>query len=106
MRKAAKYLMGEHDYASFCSNPKMKKSTVREVDEIDISRKGSYLNLTFHGTGFLQYMVRIMTGTLIEVGLGKKAPESVTEILDAKDRSLAGFTAPARGLKLISVDYD
>ena len=84
----------------------MKKSCVRCVDSITIEEKEGFLYFTYHGNGFLQYMVRIMTGTLIEVGLGKKAPESITEILDAKDRSLAGFTAPARGLKLISVDYD
>lgn len=106
MKKAAGLIIGEHDFTSFCGNPRMKKSCVRCVDSIIIEEKEGFLYFTYHGNGFLQYMVRIMTGTLIEVGLGKKAPESVTEILDAKDRSLAGFTAPARGLKLISVDYD
>ena len=106
MIKAAEYLTGEHDYASFCSNPKMKKSTVRIVDKIDIKKKSGYITFTYHGTGFLQHMVRILTGTLLEVGYGKRTPESIPELIDAKDRKLAGFTAPAQGLCLISVDYN
>lgn len=105
MQQAAGYLIGEHDFASFCGNPKMKKSTIRIVDEIKIVQKGSYVNMTFHGTGFLQYMVRIMTGTLLEVGYGKRSPESMVELLEAKNRSLAGFTAPPQGLCLMKVDY-
>lgn len=105
MKKAAEYLIGTHDFASFCSNPKMKKSTVRKVDRIDIDQSGSYLNLTFHGTGFLQHMVRILTGTLLEVGYGKRDPESIPALIEAKSRSLAGFTAPAKGLCMIKVDY-
>ena len=106
MKKAAGLIIGEHDFTSFCGNPRMKKSCVRCVDSIAIEERDGYITFTYHGNGFLQYMVRIMTGTLIEVGLGKRAPESVEEILDAKDRAAAGFTAPARGLKLVSVDYD
>lgn len=106
MRRAAEHLMGTHDFASFCSNPKMKKSTVRKVDMIDISQSGAYLNLTFHGSGFLQHMVRILTGTLLEVGYGDRAPESIPALIEAKKRALAGFTAPAKGLCLIRVDYD
>lgn len=105
MRKAAEYLKGTHDFASFCSNPKMKKSTVRQVDKIDITQSGAYLNLTYHGTGFLQHMVRILTGTLLETGYGLRTPESMEELLAAKSRALAGFTAPAQGLCLIKVDY-
>lgn len=105
MKKAAEYLIGEHDFASFCSNPKMKKSTVRLVDQIEIEQSGSYLNLTFHGTGFLQHMVRILTGTLLEVGFGVRTPESMPELIEAKKRALAGFTAPARGLCMMKVDY-
>ena len=105
MREAAAYLIGTHDFKSFCHNPKMKKSTVRRVDKIEIVKKGDYLNLTYHGTGFLQYMVRILTGTLLEVGYGKRTPESMTDLLEAKNRTLAGFTAPAKGLCLIEVDY-
>ena len=106
MKKAAQYLIGEHDFASFCGNPKMKKSTVRLVDEIQIVRKGAYVNMTYHGSGFLQYMVRILTGTLLEVGYGKRSPESMLTLLEAKDRSQAGFTAPAQGLCLMKVDYE
>lgn len=105
MRKAAAYLMGTHDFASFCGNPKMKKSTVRMVDRIDIDLDGDYLRLTYHGSGFLQYMVRILTGTLLEVGFGQRDPESISELIEAKNRSLAGPTAPAKGLCLLKVDY-
>ena len=105
MEQAAKLLVGTHDYASFCSNPKMKKSTVRCVDSIVLKREGNRLTLTYHGTGFLQHMVRILTGTLLEVGMGKRTPESMTELLEAKQRALAGFTAPAQGLCMIEVDY-
>lgn len=106
MKKAAEYLIGEHDFMSFCGNPKMKKSTVRLVDSIEIVRKGSYLTLTYHGTGFLQYMVRILTGTLLEVGFGQRSAESIPDLIEARNRSLAGFTAPAQGLCLLQVDYN
>lgn len=105
MRRAAEYLTGEQDFASFCSNPKMKKSTVRKVDRIEIRQKGDYLTFTYHGTGFLQHMVRILTGTLLEVGYGRRAPESMEELIRAKKRALAGPTAPAQGLCMIKVDY-
>lgn len=105
MQQAAELLMGEHDFASFCSNPRMKKSTVRIVDTIQISRKGQYINFTYHSTGFLQHMVRILTGTLLEVGFGKREADSIPELIEAKDRSLAGFTAPACGLCMMQVDY-
>ena len=100
-----KYVNIIHDFASFCGNPKMKKSTVREIYSIDISLKGSYLNMTFHGSGFLQYMVRILSGTLLEVGFGKREADSMQELLEAKNRSLAGATAPAKGLSLLKVHY-
>ena len=105
MKKAAAYLLGEHDFKSFCGNPKMKKSTVRIVDDISIKQRGGYIYLNFHGSGFLQHMVRIMTGTLIEVGEGKRTPESMAEILSGRDRLMAGKTAPAKGLCLMKVDY-
>lgn len=105
MRQAASLLTGVHDFASFCGNPKMKKSTVREVDSIDIQLKSGYLTFTYHGSGFLQYMVRILTGTLLEVGYGKRKPESMPALLEARDRSQAGFTVPAKGLCLLKVDY-
>ena len=106
MKKAAEYMLGKHDFASFCSNSKIKKSTVREVDEISIIRNGDYIKFIFHGNGFLYNMVRILTGTLLEVGYGKRTPESIAELFEVKNRSLAGFTAPAQGLCLEKVDYN
>jgi tRNA pseudouridine38-40 synthase len=105
MQKAAGYLMGTHDYASFCSNARMKKSTVRTVDRIEISQSGAYLTFTFHGNGFLHHMVRILTGTLLEVGYGERSPESIPDLFEAQKRALAGYTVPAKGLCLLSVDY-
>lgn len=105
MRLAASYLEGEHDFMSFCGNSKMKKSTVRIIDSINIDINGSYIYFNFHGTGFLQHMVRILTGTLLEVGMGKRDAESIKELLTIRDRSQAGPTAPACGLCLIKVDY-
>ncbi len=105
MQAAARLLEGEHDFRSFCATPHMKKSAVRRVDSIEIREKRGYLYLNFHGTGFLQNMVRILTGTLLEVGRGKIAPEEMTAILEACDRGCAGPTAPACGLCLMRVDY-
>ncbi len=79
---------------------------MRRVDLIEIAQDGPYLTFTYHGTGFLQYMVRIMTGTLLEVGYGERSPESMEELLAARERAQAGFTAPAKGLCLLKVDYD
>lgn len=105
MRKAAVHLVGTHDFKAFCANPRMKKSTVRYVDQIEILQRKDRLYLNFHGTGFLQNMVRIMTGTLLEVGAGRMRPGKVLEILEGLDRREAGPTAPARGLCLMKVDY-
>lgn len=105
MKKAAAYLTGTHDYASFCGNPKMKKSTVRTIDSIRITQNESHLYFVYHGNGFLQHMVRILTGTLLEVGWNRRTPESMPELLAARKRALAGFQAPAQGLCLMKVDY-
>lgn len=105
MKEAAEYLIGTHDFASFCSNPKMKKSTVRTIDSIEIERSKDYITFTYHGNGFLQHMVRILTGTLLEVGFSKRKPENIIELIEKKDRKLAGETAPSMGLCLIEVDY-
>ena len=106
MRRAAELLKGEHDFRNFCVNPRMKKSTVRRVDRIDIEREGDYLYFTFHGTGFLQNMVRIMVGTLLEAGCGRMTEEQIRAVLVNPERQKAGPTAPAQGLCLMSVDYD
>ncbi len=105
MRQAAAILTGEHDFRSFCGNPRMKKSTVRMVDSITIEQNRDRIHFTFHGTGFLQNMVRILVGTLLEVGRGYWDVDYVQTILDAKDRKLAGPTAPPEGLCLMKVDY-
>lgn len=105
MKKAAEYLTGEKDFAGFCGNARMKKSTVRRIDKIDIAQDGAYISFTYHGNGFLQYQIRIMTGTLLEVGKGSFSAEHVKEILEAKNRELAGPTLPAQGLCLMKIDY-
>lgn len=105
MRRAAASLLGENDFAAFCGNPRMKKSTVRLVDHIAIERRKDRVIFTFHGTGFLQNMVRIMVGTLLEVGRGYWPPEQVQTILESRDRKQAGPTAPPEGLCLMKVDY-
>ena len=105
MKKAAGYLEGTHDFKSFCSNKKMKKSSVRTIFRIEIEDAGQEVKFTFTGNGFLYNMVRIHTGTLIEVGRGDRRPEEMPCILEGCDRSLAGFTAPARGLTLLEVRY-
>lgn len=105
MEQAAVYLMGTHDFKSFCSNRHMKKSTVRTLTSIDIRVLEDEIQIIYHGNGFLYNMVRILTGTLIEVGEGKRTPESMKEILEQRDRQNAGFTAPPQGLILCGVDY-
>ncbi len=106
MREAAALLIGTHDFASFCGNARMKKSTVRRIDRIEILHNGNYITFTYHGNGFLQYMVRILTGTLLEVGYGQRTPESMTELIEARHRALAGITVPPCGLCLVEVDYN
>lgn len=105
MRAAAQLLSGTHDYRSFCSNRRMKKSTVRTVSSIEIEKKGAELWLTFTGDGFLYHMVRILVGTLVEVGRGERTVQSMVQILEGKDRQLAGKTAPAQGLTMVEVRY-
>ncbi len=105
MRRAAAYLVGTHDFMCFCGNSKMKKSTVRTINGLDIDRRGDYITFTVSGDGFLQNMVRIIVGTLLETGFGLRSAENIAEVLDARDRSKAGFTAPAQGLRLEKVYY-
>lgn len=106
MRKASQTLLGTHDFKSFCANKKMKKSTIRRIDSIAIEEQNGMVSIRYRGNGFLYNMVRILTGTLIEVGRGLRTPEDVSAILEAKDRGAAGFTAPAQGLYLVEVAYD
>ena len=105
MRKAAAYMLGTHDFAAFCGNKKMKKSTVRTVTDIVIEESKDEIQIAYTGDGFLQNMIRIMTGTLIEVGNGTKSPEDIPVILEKKTREHAGYTVPPEGLSLKSVFY-
>lgn len=105
MKQAAQYLIGEHDFKAFCTNKRLKKSTVRTIYSIDFVEKEGELQLWFYGNGFLYNMIRIITGTLLEIGEGKKMAEDIPEILIGKDREKAGFTAPPHGLALMEVDY-
>ncbi len=105
MREAADILEGEHDFRNFCATPRMKKSAVRRVDSIRIERRNGYLYFTFHGEGFLQNMVRILVGTLLEVGYDRMDCGQVRLALNPEIRQKAGPTAPAMGLCLMEVDY-
>lgn len=105
MRKAASCLVGTHDFKSFCGNHKMKKSTVRTIFEIKIEYNNGYITFTFSGNGFLQNMVRILTGTLLEVGYGRMKAGDMENVLSACDRQKAGPTAPPHGLTLLKVLY-
>ena len=100
MERAAALLTGTHDFSAFCANKHMKKTAVRTLRQIEIRRAGEELQLRFTGDGFLYHMVRILVGTLLEVGTGMRNAEEMPAILEAKDRSQAGFTAPAQGLTL------
>ena len=105
MKKAAAYLCGEHDFAAFTSARKSKKSTVRNIEEIRIEEDGDLLCFYFSGNGFLFHMVRILMGTLLEVGAGRMQPEEVKHILASGKRENAGPLVPAQGLTLIEVRY-
>lgn len=105
MRLAAGFLTGKHDFTSFCSNKRMKKSPERDLRDITITKAGDELRISLTGDGFLYNMVRIITGTLLMVGTGRLLPEDMPAILAARDRSKAGPTAPAQGLTLWEVRY-
>lgn len=106
MKRAADILKGTHDFASFCGNRYMKKSTVRTIHDITFIQKEGELEIRYTGNGFLQGMVRILTGTLIEVGRGDREPETMQSLLEAKNRELAGYTVPPQGLRLEQVEYE
>lgn len=107
MRLAARHLCGEHDFASFATNPgyERKRGTVRRVDQLRVVRRPHGFDLVVQGSGFLYNMVRAIAGTLIEVGVGKRTPDEVAAILAARDRRRAGENAPAEGLYLLRVLY-
>ena len=105
MLQASRVLIGEHDFKSFCSNKRMRKSTVRTIEKIEMTQEDGMIKTDFYGNGFLYHMIRIIMGTLIEVGLHKREPEEMEQILLSLDRSEAGYLAPAAGLFLEEVYY-
>lgn len=105
MRRAAVFLEGEHDFRSFCQTGAQVESTVRTLYSVEIEEQGAELVIRVCGNGFLYNMVRIIAGTLIEVGRGRRRPEDMTAVLQAADRSAAGPTAPAHGLTLIKYEF-
>lgn len=106
MKEAASYLLGEHDFKSFCSAKSQVEDTVRTIYSLDILKEGDEITLRIRGNGFLYNMVRIIAGTLLNVGNGRMEPEELAEILIARDRRAAGPTAPAKGLTLVGMEYE
>ena len=104
MRTAAEAYLGTHDFSAFCDNKHMKKSTVRSIESFQIHRIGEQIVFTVTGNGFLQHMVRIMVGTLLEVGKGERKAESIS-LLYGAERAKAGPAVPACGLCLVEVTY-
>lgn len=105
MQKAAAYLVGEHDFKSFCNTEAQVESTVRRIESLHVSAEGREIAIRVTGRGFLYNMVRIIAGTLMEAGRGHIEPEAVEQILKARDRQAAGPTAPACGLTLVQIEY-
>lgn len=106
MEAAASLLIGEHDFLGFSSLKKSKKSTVRTIQAINIEKNGAIVSFTFVGDGFLYNMIRIMMGTLMEIGTGERAVESIEQVFASKNRQDAGITVPAQGLFLDEVYYE
>ncbi len=106
MREAAGYLVGEHDFKSFCQTGARVESTVRTLYLAEVEEQGDDLVIRVCGNGFLYNMVRILAGTLLEVGQGKRSPADMVKILEARDRQTAGPTAPPQGLTLIKYEYE
>ncbi len=106
MRRAAEYLKGEHDFKSFCSAQTAVETTVRTIYDLDIKKEGEIITIRVRGNGFLYNMVRIIAGTLAGVGRGYFEPEDMERVLEAKDRTKAGVTAPPQGLILVGIEYE
>ena len=106
MRMAAEYIVGEHDFKSFCSSHSQVENTVRTVYSIDITKSGDMIKILIRGNGFLDNMVRIIVGTLMKVGLNVDPPEHVKKIIEARDRGQAGQKVAACGLTLVKLEYE
>ena len=105
MQEAAEAFVGEHDFAGFCSAGTQVQTTVRRIYSLQVVREGELVRIQVQGNGFLYNMVRIITGTLLEVGKGNIPPDRVADIIASGDRVEAGPTAPARGLRLVEIFY-
>lgn len=105
MQQACKFFIGEYDFASFCAAGSQVESTVREIYDLHVKKEGDLITISVTGNGFLYNMVRIIAGTLLKVGSGQFEPEDMEGIIQGRDRSLAGPTAPAKGLTLIEIRY-
>ena len=106
MSKAIKYFIGTHDYRAFVTENKEKENCIRTITEATVTKEKEKLIITFQGNGFLRYQVRNMVGILIRVGENKISPETVEKILESKDRTKSGKTAPAQGLYLTNIEYN
>lgn len=106
MRAACSYFLGEHDFKSFCSIHTQAETTVRTVYSLEVKQEGELIRIQVSGNGFLYNMVRIISGTLIQVGSGMREPEDILAMLEALDRQAAGPTAPAKGLTLVGMKYE
>lgn len=105
MKEAAKYFVGTHDFKAFKSSGTSSKSSVREIYKAEVTKENERITIELTGSGFLYNMVRIISGTLVDVGLGKIKPEEIKNIIENKDRTKAGKTLPAHGLYLVEVYY-
>ena len=105
MQKAIKYFEGEHDFKAFKASGTSSKNSVRTIYKAEIKYKEPRIEILLTGNGFLYNMVRIIAGTLLDVGLGKISPEEITDIINSGDRKMAGRTLPPHGLYLVKVDY-
>lgn len=105
MKKAAGSFIGTHDFKGFCFSGNSSKTTVRTIYSLDVNRDGDFIKITVNGNGFLYNMVRIIAGTLIQVGAGKIDPESMADIIASGDRARAGHTAGPSGLYLKNIEY-
>lgn len=106
MKQASKYFEGEHDFKAFKSSGTSSKNSVRTIYKAIVKQEGEKIIIELTGNGFLYNMVRIISGTLLDVGLGKIQPEEIPEVIESKDRQRAGKTLPAHGLYLVEVKYD
>ncbi|HIT87739.1 MAG TPA: tRNA pseudouridine(38-40) synthase TruA [Candidatus Coprocola pullicola] len=106
MQKAAKYIEGKKDFKCFCAAGSSVCSTIRTVFDCSVQKEGNFVKIYITGDGFLYNMVRIIAGTLLEIGKGKKTPEEIQNMIANKNRNLAGMTAPPQGLTLMEIDYD